>query len=186
MTDDAADYLFSYRYRLTRADLPARPRSRREITGWRKFVLFAPAFLTGAGYATFEDDVVRLVPWLKGHETFGAVLALAIVYGALALAVTFITLWRVRRLPLPAMDTLVQGDMQHLAVTEDGRLRFYAWELLHVPIITADHLFLLTTADDIVTIPLRAFTDRDDMAFFASTIRDWITGDDCDGEAHVS
>jgi hypothetical protein len=180
-----ADHLFSYRYHLTRADLAARHALRSELTGWRTLILIAPAILVGFAFGLAENIIVTAMPWLKHRAWIGACAGLAVVYGLIALAQMAISRWKVSRLPLHSGDTTVAGSIRQLVVTEDGQQRVYTWDQLQEPIVTEEHVFLPASADDVVIIPLRAFNDRADKAFFAATISDWICGDDQEA-THVS
>jgi hypothetical protein len=174
--------LFSLRFQMNRADLAARHALRREITGWRLWALFAPAFLVGAGYAVVEDEIVEFAPWFRNHETIAALLCLVVVYGILTLGMTLARKRFVDSLPVPTSETLIEADKQHLSITENGLQRSYRWDDFQWPILTDDHVFLQATVNDIITIPLHAFDDQADKTAFTAAINDWMKGDTNDDE----
>lgn len=170
MSGISAAPLWTYRFQRTRADWAAYEALSGELTGWRKWILFALAGLFGGFWVVAQA-------WLFGEEpgVWRWVGLLAVVVLAHAMTSLVLSLDRRRsiaRRPVPQAETLVEVHSDHLAVTEDGRTRVYAPELLQWPILTAAHVFVPVTRQDIVILPLRAFEDEPDMRAFAH----WLHG----------
>lgn len=172
-----------YRFQLMRDDWAAYERMPREWRGWRRAIWFViPIAMGGAMGLTFDYfdvDVTSAGDQLLAMGPFAAIAFLLIQ------AIYFVDRrHRIARRPIPAGETVVAVHSDHLDVTEDGRSRFYAWEMLRDVAIGPAHVFLRADAadKDVVVLPLRAFDDRSDMLAFANFVEDKLRDPEDDAE----
>jgi len=170
MSENAAAPLWTYRFQRTRADWAAYEALPGEVTGWRKWILFVFAALLGGLWVAAEawlfDDEPGLWHW------GGLLVVVAMAYALTSVTLSLDRRCVIARRPVPQGETIVEVHPDHLAVSEEGGTRIYSLELLQRPVLTAAHVFVPVTRQDIAILPLRAFEDEADMRAFAR----WLDG----------
>jgi hypothetical protein len=157
-------------YRLERADVAAFLRLRREITGWRKLLIFLPAFVLGGVYGLLRDSspIAALVDSLGVWVILVVIALVAVWYVLVAIVMALVRAARVRRTVLPAGDTRLVADKAGVTVSADRGERRYSWREVPAVVLGAMHVFLLTAPRKAVIIPGRAFTGRAAMVRFSN------------------
>jgi hypothetical protein len=152
-------------YQLGFADALAYESRPRELRGWRKLVFFVWIALAGAGVALLPEG------WTSGEGDwrfwfYGLGFA-SILYGIAVVVMTFHDRLRAqRRLPRP-VDVVLEQWGDHLAVTENGGMRFIAFETISTAYASVSHA-IIVVENDVVIVPRRAFAEPGDMEAFAA------------------
>jgi hypothetical protein len=162
---------YDFTWRPERSDISAFAGLKREITGWRKLLLFAPFVLAGAFLALIGEEYPELGIYLD--ENNGTMIAILLVVGGFLtmlglLAARILRARRVRRAPLPAGDTRLVADARGLEVTIEGKRSHYAWKDIPAVTLGANHAFLATARDRAIIVPRRAFRNRPAFLGFAN------------------
>ncbi|MEO8668965.1 MAG: YcxB family protein [Bauldia sp.] len=161
---------YSLAYRLERADMAAFAALRRELTGWRKALIFLPAVLLGAIGAWIRESNPDFSAWLDRMGTFAVVAAVLVGAGAWYLVVTVamsaVRALQVRRAKLPEGQTRLAADKSGVQIAADGSTERLAWREIPAVTLGPAHVFLSTTPASAVIVPLRAFTGRAAMVEF--------------------
>jgi len=159
--------LLTLGYTLAPADALAYETLRRELVGWRKWLLLV--WLGGAA------GLVAFLPpdWVGPEWGWRFWLAALLLVGvAYALATAVMTaaahLRARRRLSVPVAATLAQwGD--HLEATLGGRPSFVAYETIANVVVGQRHVFV-QFGRDVLIVPERAFGSHHDMVAFGEEI----------------
>lgn len=154
-------------FTLTRADALAYETLPREITGWRRILLFVWIGLAGAAVAQLPADWVGE----EGGWRFWAFMLTGslIQYALATLAMSVQAHWRaVRRLPRPS-HVEVLDHVDHFEWREGGNTIFVAPETMSAVATTPTHTFV--EADrHLLILPLRAFSDKNEMVAFTGEL----------------
>lgn len=146
-----------------RSDVAAFAKLKREITGWRKFFLFAPFLLAGGLLAVLGDRYPALGVYLDENGGM-AVVIVAIFCGILfLLALVLQRIFRairIRRTPLPKGETKLVADPRGLDLTVERKRTRYAWKDIPAVTLGTSHVFLATARDRAIIVPRRAFRNR--------------------------
>lgn len=155
--------LAAYRFRLTPGDVLAYEARPREITGWRKSVLFAIPFLVGAAAGVVPESWPLLWRW-------AAVVLAGLVFAGFVLAARHILrLRKARRVAGREGRTVVEDHGDHLAVRSESGSRFVPLEMIAQVIRTDAHVFVRHEGGPTI-LPLRAFPDAADMRAYAEAL----------------
>ncbi len=161
-------------FRLTRDDWAAFEQLPTDLLGWEKLLVFGPPVFCGLALGWFDTEIRALLPF-DLDSGFGIV-----VLGVVVLALSYVTFmvlmnvrtrWRTARRQLLLTDTIVDGDLDGVTVSEGSVTRRHGWADLTV-IETATHLFLCPTPREPIILPLRAFDGREEMYLYAHTARE--------------
>ncbi len=169
MTDVTTQLPLKLSYRLTRDDVAAFERLPRELSGPGKLAFLLAFFAIVVVLATQEDHVRRFVPEsLAEYQNIVAIVfAVVISYGAMTLALTLLSYWRIARVQLPHSETEIEATEANLKLKDGSPSRILEWSLIARVIETPRHVFLCLTPRKAVIVPLRAFHSIDAMRAFA-------------------
>lgn len=152
-------------YTLSFADALAYESVSRELRGWRKLAFFVWIALAGAAVALLPDG------WTAGESDWRFWLySLGFAAFLYLIAMLVINLGNRRRAHrrLPhSLDMLVEQWGDHLAITQDAKIRFLPFETIAGVGLGTDHAFIRDGAE-VLIIPRRAFAEPMEMEAFAA------------------
>ncbi|MFA5957534.1 YcxB family protein [Hyphomicrobium sp.] len=156
-------------FNLTRDDIAAFEHLPREFSRSGTLAFLATFFVTGMILAMFEDQVREVTPetLTAYYEIISVIIAAALAYGIVTLALTLLAYWRVSRAELPPSETEIDVSEADFSVRDGRPPRTVEWSNIARVIETPRHVFLCLTPRNAVIVPLRAFHSMDDMRAFA-------------------
>jgi hypothetical protein len=158
-------------WRAEPADLAAFAGLKREITGWRKLLLFAPFALAGVVLALIGEEYPELGIHLD--ENTGTLIAILLIVGGVLylagqLAARILRARRLRSMPLPAGETRLVAEARGIDLVLARTRSRYAWKDIPAVTLGASHVFLATARDRAIIVPRRAFRNRPAFLSFAN------------------
>lgn len=154
-------------YTLTPPDTLAYEALPREMRGWRKWLLLVWLGACGGLIAFLPPELIG--PEWGWRFWLAALVLVGLAYGIATVVMTLATHRRARRrIAAPIAVSLEQwGD--HLAVDQAGRKTMAAYETIAAVTIGDEHVFI-DAPPEVIIVPLRAFTNREEMAAFGEDV----------------
>jgi hypothetical protein len=161
-------------FRLTRTDWAAFEQLPAELNGWEKLYVFAPPVVLAMLAVALEGAWRAILPTEPDSTVETLLLSTVVLALAYAITVALLTIrtrQRIARRQVPTTDTTIEGDLDGLAITENGTTHHHAWADLTV-IETPTHLFLCPSPRQAIILPLRSFDSPEAMHLYAHNARE--------------
>jgi hypothetical protein len=155
-------------YRLTPADAAAFAALRPRWSARRWWLLPVAAGIVGTLWPLLQDSVGVAEGDPRGWFVVVALTLLVVLSGAAADQAD--RRRRAAQLPLPRGAVRTEVTADGIVVEADGLRRAVAWTAIGAVDVGPAHVFVRTTPDDGIILPLRAFASRAEMETFG----DWV------------